>query len=45
MYNLMNEPFPGSVAVQAQQVMFARGAEILAATGMFDAGDADGGAG
>lgn len=34
-YDLMNEPFPGSVAVQAQELMFAKGAEILAATGMF----------
>jgi endoglycosylceramidase len=33
-YDLMNEPFPGSVALQAQQAMFAKGAEILAETGV-----------
>lgn len=30
-YDLMNEPFPGSAAVQAQTLMFAKGAELLAA--------------
>ncbi len=29
-YDIMNEPFPGSAAVQAQAAMFARGAELLA---------------
>ncbi|NSW52519.1 MAG: cellulase family glycosylhydrolase [Anaerolineae bacterium] len=29
-YDLFNEPFPGSIAGEAQAAMFARGAEILA---------------
>ncbi|MFN2110558.1 MAG: cellulase family glycosylhydrolase [Anaerolineae bacterium] len=29
-YDIMNEPFPGSAAAQAQAAMFARGAELLA---------------
>ena len=29
-YDLMNEPFPGSAALQSQMMLFARGAELLA---------------
>jgi endoglycosylceramidase len=36
-YDLMNEPFPGSAAIESQMRMFARGAELLA--------DLDGGPG
>jgi endoglycosylceramidase len=32
-YDLMNEPFPGSSARQAQALMFAKGTELLAAAG------------
>jgi endoglycosylceramidase len=28
-YDLMNEPFPGSMAVHAQEMMFAKGAELI----------------
>jgi endoglycosylceramidase len=34
-YDLMNEPFPGSIALKAQEKMFAKGAEILAGSGLF----------
>jgi endoglycosylceramidase len=30
-YDLMNEPFPGSAALQSQMMLFTRGAELLAA--------------
>jgi endoglycosylceramidase len=32
-YDLMNEPFPGSAALEAQEKIFSRGAEILAQSG------------
>ena len=33
-FDLMNEPFPGSSAVQTQAIMFEKGAELIAALGM-----------
>jgi endoglycosylceramidase len=33
-YDIMNEPFPGSAAVQAQALMFAKGAELIADLGV-----------
>lgn len=33
-YDVMNEPFPGALAVQAQATMFAKGAELIAALGI-----------
>ena len=33
-YDIMNEPFPGSMAVQAQEMMFAKGAELISALGI-----------
>ncbi len=32
-YDIMNEPFPGSAAVEVQGLMFARGAELIGARG------------
>jgi endoglycosylceramidase len=33
-YDIMNEPFPGSMAVQTQEMMFVKGAELIAALGV-----------
>jgi len=33
-YDVMNEPFPGSMAVYAQGMMFEKGAELIAALGI-----------
>lgn len=35
-YDLFNEPQPGDLGVHAQEVMFTKGAEILAASGLLD---------
>ncbi|MBN1640038.1 MAG: cellulase family glycosylhydrolase [Anaerolineae bacterium] len=35
-YDLMNEPFPGALATQAQALMFAVGAKLLAAQGALE---------
>jgi endoglycosylceramidase len=35
-YDIFNEPQPGTIAAHAQGVMFAKGAEVLAASGLLD---------
>jgi endoglycosylceramidase len=37
-YDLLNEPVPGLASPQALALQFARGAELLAQTGLFDSG-------
>jgi endoglycosylceramidase len=40
-FDLMNEPFPGSAAVQIQAMMFTKGAELIAALGTPPSGGAN----